>query len=240
MTGFTIDCEGVGFRYAIRQGHGLPTYHDALKNVNFSMTTGERLGIMGANGAGKSTLLRLLAGLMYPTSGRIRRSGRATASLLSLAGSWYPDLSGRDNSILACLMAGFNRREAEARWEAIAEFSELGEWLDRPVRTYSTGMQARLSLATAIQARPDVLLLDETLSVGDAGFKKKAAEAVTAVMGDVQSFVLVSHDYNAIATMCDRALWLEGGIVRQDGPVKDVLKGYKAWTESSRNAPRSN
>lgn len=226
--GFKIHCEQVGFRYTIRQGHSRATYHDALSQVSFSLSEGERLGIIGINGAGKSTLLRLLAGVLYPTSGRIRKDGRPSCSLLSLANSWYPDLSGYDNAILACLMGGFRRVEAEKIWPAIAEFSELGPWLERPVRTYSSGMSARLALATALQIRPNVLLLDETLSVGDAHFQQKATAAVREVVKQSQSVVLVSHHAAALASICTRVIWLENGGVKADGPVDVIMKNYQA------------
>jgi ABC-type polysaccharide/polyol phosphate transport system, ATPase component len=234
MTQFKICFEQIGCRYTIRQGHARPTYHEALRNISFTLSDGERLGLVGVNGAGKSTLLRLLAGVLHPTSGRIRREGRPNCALLSLSNQWYPDLNGRDNAILACLMGGLRLKEAEKIWPAIAEFAELGEWLERPIRTYSTGMSARLALATALQARPNILLLDETLSVGDARFQKKAAAAVLDVVHQAQSVVLVSHDPSALSSICTRLIWLEDGHVREDGPMEGVLAAYQAWTDGNR------
>lgn len=228
MSGFKIHCENIGCRYVIRQGHRRSTYHDALAGVTFTLAEGERLGLVGVNGAGKSTLLRILAGVLYPTSGRHLREGNPTTSLLSLANQWYPELSGRENAILACLMAGLRRRDAEERYAAIAEFSELGEWLDRPVRTYSTGMSARLGLASALQIKPDVLMLDETLGVGDAGFMEKATRAVLDTIQMSRSVVLVSHDNASIAALCTRVLWLERGQIRADGPAEEVVAAYLA------------
>ena len=225
---FKINCERVGFRYTIRQGHLRAAHHDALLEVSFSLSEGERLGVIGSNGAGKSTLLRLMAGVLHPTSGRIWSEGKPSCALLSLANSWYPDLSGYDNAILACLMGGFRRQEAERLWPAIAEFSELGDWLERPIRTYSSGMAARLALATALQARPNILLLDETLSVGDARFQKKATEAIREVVRQSQSVVLVSHQPAALTSICTRAIWLENGRVKADGPVDEIMKAYQA------------
>lgn len=236
MKKFTIHCEQMGCRYTIRQGHGRSTYHDALKDLSFTMTAGERLGLVGVNGAGKSSLLRVMAGVLYPTSGQIIREGSPKCSLLSLVAGWYPDLSGRENAILACLMGGLRKREAEQRLETIIEFSELGEWLDRPVRTYSTGMSSRLALAAALQIRPDVLLLDETLSVGDATFQKKARSAIMDMMKGAQSVVLVSHDASSIKTICDRVLWLEKGCLKMDGSTNEVLAAYQAWTATVNRA----
>lgn len=226
--GFKIHCEQVGFRYTIRQGHSRATYHDALSQVSFTLSEGERLGIIGINGAGKSTLLRLLAGVLYPTAGRIWKDGQPSCSLLSLSNNWYPDLSGYDNAILACLMGGFRRAEAEKIWPAIAEFSELGPWLERPVRTYSSGMSARLAMATALQIQPNVLLLDETLSVGDTHFQQKATAAVREVVQRSQSVVLVSHHAAALTSICTRVIWLENGGVKADGPVDVIMKSYQA------------
>lgn len=232
MSGIGISCENVGCRYTIRQGHARSTFHEALTDISFTLDEGERLGLVGVNGAGKSTLLRLLAGVLSPTSGRIRRIGKPRCALLSLANQWYPDLTGRQNAILACLMGGFRRKEAEKLWPAIAEFSELGDWLERPIRTYSTGMAARLSLATALQARPDVLLLDETLSVGDASFQKKATAAVLNVVSSSKSVVLVSHDLAALTNICTRILWLEDGRLKRQGQAGEILEAYRVWAEA--------
>ncbi len=230
MSRFRIYCENVSCRYTIRQGHGASSHHDALKDLTFNMAAGERIGVLGVNGAGKSSLLRVMAGILFPTSGRIIMEGSPNRSLLSLANQLYPDLSGRENAILACLMGGLRRREAEQKLEAISEFAELGEWLDRPIRTYSTGMSSRLSLAAALQIHPDVLLLDETLSVGDATFQKKAQTAIMDMMKEAQSVVLVTHDAGSINMICDRVLWLEKGSLKMDGPTKDILPAYQAWT----------
>ncbi|UQZ91428.1 ABC transporter (plasmid) [Deltaproteobacteria bacterium Smac51] len=234
MTIFKITCQEVGCRYTIRQGHLFSGHHDALRDVTFNLTDGERLGIIGMNGAGKSTLLRLLAGVLHPTSGRIIREGNPNCSLLSLSNQWYPDLSGRDNAILACLLAGMRRSAAEARVETMREFSELGRWMDLPVRTYSTGMALRLALAAALQVQPDVLLLDETLGVGDAVFQQKAAAAIMDTVERARSLVLVSHDINSIISLCDRILWLEDGRVRADGPTEEIAASYAAWVAADR------
>jgi lipopolysaccharide transport system ATP-binding protein len=232
MSGFKLHCENMSFRYSIRQGHWRRGYHDALTGLSFTLAEGDRLGVVGDNGAGKSTLLRLIAGILYPTSGRIRTDGRPSRALLTLTNRWYPDLNGRDNAILACLMGGIRRREAEKLWPAIAEFSELGEWLDRPIRTYSSGMAVRLALATALQASPDILLLDETLGVGDARFQAKAKAAIADKMERTRCLVLVSHHQNTIRSICNQAIWLERGILKDAGPTAEVLANYQAWIQN--------
>lgn len=233
MNGFEIVCENVGCRYTIRQGHQRSIYHDALTNVSFSLSAGERLGVLGVNGAGKSTLLKIMAGLLSPTSGRLRRQGSPSCALLGLHSSWFPELSGRENAILSCLLSGLRRREAESRLPEIAEFADLGGWLEQPVRTYSAGMSARLGLAVALQVRPDVLLLDEALNAGDALFQKKAAEAVKDQMESARSVILVSHSTKVINTFCTRAIWLEDGCLKIDGPVGEVISDYDEWVRLS-------
>ncbi len=237
MKNFKIICQNIGCRYTIRQGHRRAVYYHAIKNVSFTLSQGERLGVIGVNGAGKSTLLQMVAGLLYPSSGRIIREGRPRCNLLTLANSWYPDLSGRENAVLTCLLSGLRRHEAEARLTEIIDFSELGDWIDQPVRTYSSGMTARLGISVALQTRPDVLLLDETLSVGDAGFRTKAANAIRAKMEEVRAVVLVSHDAGAVSSICDRVLWLDNGLLKADGPTEEILADYQAWVRGEQNTP---
>lgn len=225
---FTIVCENVACCFTIRQGHRMPLYYSAIKDVSFSLRPGDRLGIIGVNGAGKSTLLKIVAGLLFPTSGQVRRKGNPRCNLLNLNNNRYPDLSGRENAVLTCLFGGLRRHEAEERLPEIIDFSELGDWIDQPLRTYSSGMSARLGVAIALQMKPDVLLLDETLSVGDAGFRDKAANAIQAKMEEVRSVVLVSHEINALRSICDRLLWLENGLLRAEGPTDEILDEYQA------------
>lgn len=233
MTAFKISCEQVGCRYTIRQGHRRPIYHDALTKVTFSLSSGERLGVLGVNGAGKSTLLKIMAGLLFPTSGRVRYEGTPNCALLGLRSSWFPELSGRENAVLSCLLSGLRRREAEAKLQEIAQFADLGEWFEQPMRTYSSGMSTRLGLAVALQVRPDVLLLDEALNAGDALFQKKAAAAIKGQMESAQSVVLVSHSTKSIRSFCTRAIWLEDGQLKAEGSVEELLGEYDDWVRTS-------
>lgn len=227
MTGFKIHFKNVGCRYTIRQKHLQNFYHDALIDINFTLTEGEKLGVIGLNGAGKSSLLRLLSGTLHPTSGSILYEGRPNCALLSLSSRWYPDLSGKENAILSCMMGGLRKKEAISCVPAIMEFAELGPWMDRPIRTYSSGMSTRLALAAALQVKPDVLLLDETLSVGDAKFREKAKRAVLETIGKAKSVVLVSHEVAALKSICSRLLWLDSGYLKIDGSTEEVLNIYQ-------------
>ncbi len=229
MSAFKLECENLSCRFSIRQGHRKSDHHFALKNINFAMGEGERIGFIGSNGAGKSTLLKILAKLMYPTSGRLNISGRPKMALVNLSSGMFPTLNGRENAMLTCMMSGLRRREAAEKIEAIIDFSELEEWIDRPVMTYSSGMAARLGMAVALQVRPDLLFLDEIMGVGDARFQKKSNAAFMEMVGQAQSVGLVSHDLNAIRTICERVVWLDGGHVRADGPAAQILAAYQNW-----------
>lgn len=233
MSAFKLECENLSCRFSIRHGHRRSDHHFALRNINFSMAAGERIGFIGSNGAGKSTLLKILARLMYPTSGRLNISGRPKMALVNLASGMFPTLSGRENAILICMMSGLRRREAAEKVEAIIDFSELEEWIDRPVMTYSSGMAARLGMAVAIQVRPDMLFLDEVMGVGDARFQKKSNAAMMDMVGRAQSVGLVSHSMSAIGEICDRVIWLDGGHVRMDGPTAQVVAAYQHWAATS-------
>ena len=197
----------------------------ALEDVNLTLRRGERLGVIGRNGAGKSTLLRVIAGILAPDRGQVRR-GPVSCQLLSLALGFTPHLSGRDNAILSGLMLGLRRRDITARLPAIREFSELGEFFDRPIATYSAGMNMRLAFSVAIQVEPDVLLIDEVLAVGDAEFQQKSGAALRARMGEGHTVVLVSHDEHQIATLCDRVLWVEHGKSVLEGARDEVFAAY--------------
>lgn len=234
MSSFKLECENLSCRFSIRQGHRRSDHHFALKSINFSMREGERVGFIGSNGAGKSTLLKILARLMYPTSGRLKITGHPKMALVNLSSGMFPTLSGRENAMLTCMMAGLRKREAAEKIEAIIDFSELDEWIDRPVMTYSSGMLSRLGMAVALQVRPEVLFLDEVLGVGDARFQKKSNGAMMKMVGQAQSVGLVSHDMNAIKTICDRVIWMDGGHLRADGPSGQVLAAYQHWVATAK------
>lgn len=197
----------------------------ALEDVNLTLRRGERLGVIGRNGAGKSTLLRLIAGILVPDRGSVKRAA-VSCQLLSLAIGFTPHLSGRDNAILSGLMLGLRRRDILARLPAIREFSELGDFFEQPIASYSAGMTMRLAFSVAIQVEPDVLLIDEVLAVGDAEFQQKSGAALRARMGEGHTVVLVSHDEHQIATLCDRVLWVEHGKSVLEGARDDVFEAY--------------
>ncbi len=196
-----------------------------LKDVTFKLHSGETLGIIGRNAAGKSTLLRLLAGILRHDRGTFVNHGY-TAALLSLQTGFVPYLTGRQNAILSGILLGLRRREVEARMEAIIDFSELGTFIDEPLSNYSSGMRARLGFAVAYQVEPDVLLIDETLGVGDEAFMAKSTEAMHERIRSDKTIVLVSHNPGTIQSLCDRAIWLEEGVTRAAGAVDEVTDAY--------------
>jgi len=221
-----ISLQDVGVRYK-RSGNVFRkrSYFDALKSVNLDIYPGETLGIIGKNGAGKSTLLRLISGVIKPDKGRIINRG-ASVSLLALQAGFDPNLSGRDNAILGGMLQGYSRREVEARLDEIQEYSELGDFFDEPVRTYSTGMRARLGFSINSIISPDVLLVDEVLSVGDKQFKEKAERTMMAKIQSDQTVLLVSHSHAQIKRLCDRAILIDKGCSISEGAPDKVLQQY--------------
>ncbi len=197
----------------------------ALNDVSFDLYRGETLGVVGRNGAGKSTLLQLLAGIIEPDRGTIQLNG-VRASLLSLALGFNGNLSGRENAILSGLLLGMRRHEVERQIPSIEAFSELGDFMQQPVRTYSSGMRARLGFSVAILADPDVLLIDEVLGVGDAEFRRKSSEALRARIKADRTVVLVSHNSQMISRLCDRAVLIERGHVVAEGDTATVIEHY--------------
>lgn len=215
---------GVAFNARLRMG-GARFW--ALEDVSLSLPRGARLGVIGRNGAGKSTLLRTLAGILIPDRGRIRRAP-VVCQLLSLAVGFVPHLSGRDNAVLSGLMLGLRRRQIEQRLPAILEFSELDDFFAQPISSYSTGMLMRLGFSVAMQVDPEVLLIDEVLSVGDAEFQKKSGDALRARIHGGTTVVFVSHGDSQIREICDQALWIEHGRSVMQGGVDEVLRAYHA------------
>ena len=204
-----------------------PQVHWALRNVNFSVEQGESVGIIGQNGAGKSTLLRILSGTIQPNTGRIETQGHISA-LLELGLGFHPDFSGRANALMACRMMGLSKAAGIALLPQIEAFSELGEYMDQPVRVYSTGMQVRLAFSAATAIRPEILIVDEALSVGDAYFQHKCVDRIRRFRQEGTTLLFVSHDPGAIKTLCQRALLLDKGRVIQEGTPDAVLDYYNA------------
>ncbi|PWV72647.1 ABC transporter ATP-binding protein [Halomonas sp. A11-A] len=200
------------------------TYH-ALKDIGFEVAPGEVLGVLGRNGAGKSTLLKLLTGVLVPDSGEIHIDGRITG-LLELGTGFNADLTGMQNITANGLMLGMRREEIEARRQAIVEFSELGGYIDEPLRTYSSGMTMRLAFSIAIHADPSCFLVDEALSVGDGYFQQKCMKRIREFKEGGGSILFVSHDLNAVKMLCDRALVIESGEVAFDGDAGDAVNHY--------------
>ena len=197
----------------------------ALKGVSFSVSKGESLGVIGRNGAGKSTLLTLLLGVAQPTKGSIEVSGKKTP-LLELGAGFHPDLTGLENIIINGVLLGHTEEEIRARMEAIIAFSELGEFIKMPIRTYSSGMQMRLAFSIAIHTSPEVLLIDEILAVGDESFQKKSGKALMDLINGGVTTVYVSHSMEAVKKTCDRAIWLEQGEIRAEGEPGKVVEEY--------------
>ncbi|GAB5452593.1 MAG: hypothetical protein Hals2KO_29210 [Halioglobus sp.] len=213
--------------------HGV---HHVLDRVSMRVYEGETVGIMGRNGVGKTTMLRIMAGILAPTAGKITIAAGKTASLLSLGLGFRPELTGRSNALLAAMLQGSTRAQAEAFVPEILEFSELGDSFDLPVQNYSAGMRARLGFTTALMTHVDILLVDEVLSVGDAHFRGKALAAMRERISSDQTVVFVSHMADHIKTLCDRVIWLDEGKIAQQGEPKEVVNAYQAYITSSRES----
>ncbi|PIF28782.1 lipopolysaccharide transport system ATP-binding protein [Acidovorax sp. 56] len=214
---------------ALLTGRATHRSHWALRDVSFELQRGECIGVIGDNGAGKSSLLKLLAGTMQPSQGSIERVGRVTA-ILELGAGFHPDFSGRDNLYFGGSLIGISREEMERLEPEIIEFCELGEALDRPVKTYSSGMTVRLAFALVTAVQPDVLIIDEALAVGDQHFQKKCVERITAFRNSGCTILFCSHSPYHIRHLCDRALWLKAGQVAQFGGTEEVLAAYDVYT----------
>lgn len=196
----------------------------AVKGVSFQVSVGEVVGIVGSNGSGKSTLLRAIAGLLHPSSGSVLV--RSEPVLLTVRAALKPELSGYRNITVGCLAMGMAMSDIRESVEEVAEFTELGDALKRPLRTYSSGMRARLAFAIATLQQPDLLLIDEALAVGDRAFRRKSLARIRDLQGNAGSIVMVTHNMNEIRATCSRALWLEQGSLQLDGPVDEVLAAY--------------
>ena len=211
--------------------HGV---HHVLDRVSLRLYEGETLGMIGRNGVGKTTMLRIMAGILAPTSGSISVAPGKSVSLLTLGLGFKPDLSGRDNALLAAMLQGSTRKQARTFLPQIREFSELGDAFEMPVKTYSSGMRARLGFTTALMTHVDILLIDEVLSVGDAQFRGKAQTAMKERVTGEQTVVFVSHMADQVKAMCDRAILLEEGRVALDGDPEEVVDAYQDKVNQAR------
>lgn len=198
----------------------------ALRGVGFDLRRGETLGVIGPNGSGKSTLLAAMSGLLPLESGRIR--GRSRPALLGVSAALRPSLSGRRNIVIGGLALGMTREEVRGRLDEIADFAGLGDFLDLPMRTYSSGMRARLLFAIATVRIPEVLLIDEALAVGDQQFRNRSRRRIDEIRASAGSVVLVTHDLNEVTDGCDRAIWLDAGVIRDQGDPAEVAAAYES------------
>ncbi len=203
---------------------------EAIKNVSFDVRNGTSMGIIGSNGAGKSTLLRAMAGILPPTSGSIEVWGRAS-TLLALGVGFNHSLSGRENIILGGLAAGLSRREVEERAAEVAEWTELGDFIEMPMRTYSSGMTARVGFSVAVHMKPDILMIDEALSTGDAHFREKATAKMAELRESARAMFLVSHGLGSIKEMCNEAMWLDRGKLMMRGEPAEVVNAYMKFVK---------
>jgi lipopolysaccharide transport system ATP-binding protein len=200
----------------------------ALHDVSFDLYRGEVLGIIGRNGAGKSTTLGLAAGVIAPTSGTIEVQGRVSP-MLELGGGFHPDLTGRENILLNGVLLGLSRRQVRKKMQAIIEFSELADFIDEPIRIYSSGMLAKLGFSVVAQLDPEILIIDEVLAVGDAPFQAKCFTVMEEFKRKGVSMLFVSHSYGDVQRICDRVVWIHDRTVRKDGPVADILAEYETF-----------
>ncbi len=245
-----IRVEDVSKRFVIRKekslkerivnaGRGRDHREDfwALRNVDLEIPSGSTIGLIGPNGSGKSTLLKLIGGIVQPTSGRVLYRGRL-AALLELGAGFHPDLTGRENVFLNASILGLTRSQTEHYFDAIVDFSGIEQFIDTQVKFYSSGMYVRLAFAVAVHVDPDILLVDEVLSVGDEPFQRKCMDRIRGFQHEGRTIVLVSHALDQVAELCDRAVVLEHGNVIADGPPRESLKVLRAEFEATRLSDR--
>ncbi len=244
MNAFSIEFEDVALEYRLSSEGAISTFKEwairkltrrmeyrrvrALDGVSFKLEAGRTLGVVGHNGAGKSTLLRVAAGILQPSRGIATMRG-SMAPIIELGTGFEFELTGRENILFNGALLGRSRADMKARIDDIVDFAELGEFIDSPIRTYSTGMVVRLAFAIATTVDADILLLDEVLSVGDQRFQKKCNERIAQFREKGVTILLVSHDLEAIGKTCELALWLDHGRVRGMGPAREIIEDYRDW-----------
>lgn len=203
----------------------------AVQGVSFDIRRNETIGVIGRNGSGKSTLLQLLSGTLNPTSGSVGVKGRV-AALLELGAGFNSDFTGRENVYLNASLYGFSREEIDGRFDKIAEFADIGDFIDQPVKTYSSGMFVRLAFAVQVHTEPDVFLIDEALAVGDHRFVQKCYRKMAEIKNGGASLILVSHDTTAIKILCDKAIWMHDGKIAEIGNASEVVDAYRNWSDN--------
>ena len=221
-----IQVQNVGVRFAFRRSIFNREYFDALKNVSCNIWRGDSLGVVGRNGAGKTTLLRILGGIIKPDCGQVINNN-ATTALLALQIGFDPELTGRANALISGMLLGLNKKDVLTNMDKVIDFAELHDFIDRPVRTYSAGMRARLGFSIALEMSPDILLIDEVLGVGDADFRKKSVEVMKNKLLSDQTIVFVSHSGRMVKSLCNRAMWVEKGVTIMEGDSEEVVTAYE-------------
>lgn len=220
-----ISLQNIGVRFPVRKSLFRSDFIWPLEDVSLTLHRGETLGVIGRNGAGKSTLLRLMAGIIEQDRGIIEK-GDVSTLLLSLQVGFQANLTGRENAFQSGILLGMTSGQVKAAMDKIIEFAEIEDHIDRPVKTYSVGMRARLGFAVAVQSDPDILLIDEVLGVGDRAFREKSREHLLARIKSDETVVVVSHHEDTLRELCDRLVWIEQGITRMEGPTEEVLAKY--------------
>ncbi len=205
----------------------------ALKDISFAVRHGETFGLVGRNGSGKSSLLKILARILVPDGGRVQTTGRVS-SMLEVGSGFHPELSGRENIFLNGAILGLKKKQVIARFDEIVDFSGIENFLDQPVKNYSSGMYVRLGFAIAIHTAPDILIVDEILAVGDGAFQEKSKSKFTELTREGRTVVLVSHSLDQVREMCDRAAWIDEGHLRRVGPAADITREYEDDWESEK------
>ncbi|MBR4057397.1 MAG: ABC transporter ATP-binding protein [Oscillospiraceae bacterium] len=242
MSEYAIEVENLSISYKGLKSYSIkrnfllgkrnkPATFLALKDISFRLEKGEILGLVGKNGSGKSTLLKAIAGIFTPDSGTVNLHGN-TVTLLAIGVGFQKELSGRENILLSGMLMGFSKKEILSKSDEIIEFSELGEFIDKPVSTYSSGMYSKLSFAITAILETDIILIDEVLSVGDARFKKKSYQKMKELIGQKNRTVIIaSHDRKAVAELCDKVLWINDSQLMQIGETAEVLRAYDAFMD---------
>ena len=206
--------------------------NDILKGISFDIEKGDILGIIGRNGSGKSTLLKLITRIIYPDSGSIKINGKVS-SLIELGAGFHPDMTGRENIYINASIYGLTKKEIDSKLDTIIKFSELEEFIDSPIRTYSSGMYMRLAFSVAINVEAEILLIDEILSVGDANFQAKCFRKMQELKDSGITIVIVSHDLHTMEKLCNKVIWIESGKIKRSGIPNEVLKEYIEHTTES-------